>query len=125
MTAEGSVAGLANCTSANVVVRVINMVILTDVHGRKLLVVEGVDLVAVIDHWTRSRNHGLRSGDWWIERYITGDTIIVETASRLRARGGLKSHCSYRQHFIKPNTPFSSVSVAFKSESSLAYYSQI
>ena len=89
MTAEGAAAGVANCTLANVIIGVIDIVTLTDVHWLELLVVEGVDLVAVVEHWIRSRTHGLRSRYWWIERYVTGDTIIA--ASRLRARGGLKA----------------------------------
>ena len=83
MTAEGAVAGLANCTSADVVVRVIDIVISIDIHRLELVVVKGVDQVAVIEHWTRSRIHGLRSRYGWIKRYVTGSTIIIERASRL------------------------------------------
>ena len=68
MTAEGAVAGLANCTSADVVVRVIDIVVLTDVHRLILVVVKRVDQVAVVEHWIRSRIHRLRSRNGWIER---------------------------------------------------------
>ena len=62
MTAEGAAAGVANCTLANVIIGVIDTVILTDVDGMELLVVERVDLVAAVEHWIGSRIHGLWSG---------------------------------------------------------------
>ena len=60
MTAEGAIAGFADCASANlVVVRVLNMSILVEVHRRRLIseMVEGVDLETVVEHWIRIRNH--------------------------------------------------------------------
>ena len=92
MTAEGAAAGLANCTSANLVVRVIDMVILIKVHRRLELVrVERIDLETGVVHWIRTRNHGLRSRYGWIERYVTGGAIILDTASRPQVRRGLKA----------------------------------
>ena len=68
------------------------MVILVEVHRRlELGVVERVDLETVVEHWIRSRDYGLRSRYGWIERYVTGGTIIVDTASRLQVRRGLKA----------------------------------
>ena len=61
MTAEGAAAGIANCTLANVIIEVIDIVILTDVHWLEWLVVERVDLEAVVEHWIRSRIHGVWS----------------------------------------------------------------
>lgn len=91
MTAEGAVAGVAHCTPAKLVFGIVDMVTLTDVHRLELVVVERADLVAVVEHWIRSRNYGLRSRNGWIERYVTGGTIIADTASRLRVRGGLEA----------------------------------
>ena len=91
MTAEGAAADVANCTLANVIIGVIDIVVLPDIHWLEWLVVEGVDLVAVVEHWIRSRIHGLWSRYECVEMYFTGDTIIVETASRVRLPGGLKA----------------------------------
>lgn len=58
MTAESAIAGLADRTSADlvvVVVRVIDLLILMEVQRRLVLeLVESVDLEIVVEHWIRS-----------------------------------------------------------------------
>ena len=63
MTAEGAIAGLADCTSADLgIVRVVDMLILIEAQRRLILeLVERVDLEIVVEHWIRIRNHGWRS----------------------------------------------------------------
>ena len=60
MTAEGAIAGLADCTSADLgIVRVLDMLILIEVQRRRVLeMIEGVDLEIVVEHWIRIGNHG-------------------------------------------------------------------
>ena len=57
MTAESAIAGLADRTSADlvIVVRVIDLLILMEVQRRLVLeLVESVDLEIVVEHWIRS-----------------------------------------------------------------------
>lgn len=61
VTAEGAIAGLADCTSADLVgVRVVDMLILIEVQWRLVLeeMIEGVALEIIVEHWIRIGNHG-------------------------------------------------------------------